>query len=288
MISRVRFGLFDFDPASRSLLRDGVPVRLQAQPMQVLSVLVEHAGEVVTRDQLRQAVWGTETFVDFDRGLNYCITQIRSALGDSAESPRFIRTVPKLGYQFIAPVTATAPAQPAPPESRVPHVGWRHLSMAFAAMLVAGGVVFAVLAAHRPPVNIAVARFDNETGNPAMDSFADGLTDSLVAELAAADRRKFGIIGNASLLRQPRQQRDLRAIGSSLNAAYVVLGQVQRGPSQVRVLAHLIQLPQQTHVAAVRLDRDISDPLQTQSELARLISVEFLTKLGASPWAVTR
>ncbi len=288
MISRVRFGLFDFDPASRSLWRDGVPVRLQAQPMQVLSVLVEHAGEVVTRDQLRHAVWGTETFVDFDRGLNYCITQIRSALGDSAESPRFIRTVPKLGYQFIAPVTATAPAQPAPPESRVPHVGWRHLSMAFAAMLVAGGVVFAVLAAHRAPVNIAVARFDNETGNPAMDSFADGLTDLLVAELAAADRRKFGIIGNASLLRQPRQQRDLRAIGSSLNAAYVVLGQVQRGPSQVRVLAHLIQLPQQTHVAAVRLDRDISDPLQTQSELARLISVQFLTKLGASPWSVTR
>src|SRR2546430_2687231 len=97
---RVRFGIFDFDPETRELRREGQTVRLQAQPAQVLEVLLQHAGEVVSRDTLRLAIWGTETFVDFDRGLNFCIAQIRAALGDSADSPRFIRTVPKKGYQF--------------------------------------------------------------------------------------------------------------------------------------------------------------------------------------------
>src|SRR5260370_5694412 len=90
----VRFGMFDFDPENGDLRREGVALRLEAQPAQVLAVLVQHAGEVVTREQLRQAVWGTATFVDFDQGLNYCIAQIRSTLGDSAESPRFVRTTP--------------------------------------------------------------------------------------------------------------------------------------------------------------------------------------------------
>src|SRR5438067_511426 len=106
--SRVRFGVCDFDPTTRELRRDGFPVRLQAQPAQVLELLVREAGDLVSRESLRQAVWGTETFVDFDRGLNFCIAQIRSALGDSADSPRFIRTVPKKGYQFIAPVSSDA------------------------------------------------------------------------------------------------------------------------------------------------------------------------------------
>ena len=110
----MQFGIFDFDPLTRELRRKGVPVHLQAQPAQVLALLLEHAGEVVARDALRRAVWGSGTFVDFDRGLNYCIAQIRSALGDSADSPRYIRTIPKRGYQFIAPferVAGTSVAQ---------------------------------------------------------------------------------------------------------------------------------------------------------------------------------
>src|ERR1700732_1498727 len=102
--SRVRFGVFDFDTASGELRRDGVPVRLQPQPAEVLAILVARAGEIVTREALRQALWGPETFVDFDRGLNFCVAQIRAALGDSADAPRFIRTLPKRGYQFMGPV----------------------------------------------------------------------------------------------------------------------------------------------------------------------------------------
>src|SRR4051812_28830672 len=103
---KVRFGPFEFDPATHELRRDGEIVKLQSQPAQVLAVLIERAGEVVTRDALQQAIWGDDTFVDFDKGLNFAIAQVRTALGDSAEAPTYIRTFPKRGYQFIAAVDA--------------------------------------------------------------------------------------------------------------------------------------------------------------------------------------
>src|ERR1700683_2498191 len=99
-----RFGLFEFNLSTRELRRNGALVRLQPQPAQVLACLIERAGELVSRDELRLAVWGGETFVDFDRGLNFCIAQVRSALGDDPSSPRYIQTIARRGYQFIAPV----------------------------------------------------------------------------------------------------------------------------------------------------------------------------------------
>jgi DNA-binding winged helix-turn-helix (wHTH) protein len=103
-MSEFQVGVFEFDSVSGVLTRDGYPIKLQSQPARVLAVLLEQAGEIVTRKTLQAAVWRGETFVDFDRGLNFCIAQIRSAFGDSAETPRYIRTVPKKGCQFIAPV----------------------------------------------------------------------------------------------------------------------------------------------------------------------------------------
>jgi DNA-binding winged helix-turn-helix (wHTH) protein len=105
MPDRRQFGLFDFDPASGVLCREGIPVKLQAQPARVLRLLIANSGEVVSRETLRRAVWGADTLVHFDRGLNLCIAQIRAAPGESAESPRFSRTVPKKGYQFVAPIS---------------------------------------------------------------------------------------------------------------------------------------------------------------------------------------
>ena len=274
---RVRFGIFEFDPASRELTRDGTPVRIQAQPLQILAVLIEHAGEVVTREQLREAVWGSGTFVDFDGGLNYCIAQIRSALGDSADSPRYIRTVPKRGYEFVAPI-----ALPSEPTRSMPRY-WAAVALAVAVLALAAFLVYPKL----PAVNIAVARFDNETGLPEINAFADGLTDTLVADLTVAAGRRYGIIGNAALLRSPRQERNLSAIGSSLRAGYVILGQVQRNAGHIRVLAHLIRLPEQTHVWVVRRDLDISDALRSEGEIGRIIVSEFLVRLGFSPYAAT-
>jgi DNA-binding winged helix-turn-helix (wHTH) protein/TolB-like protein len=280
MTGRVTFGIFDFDVESGELRRDGVAVRLQGQPTQVLAVLVRRAGEVVTREELRQAIWGSDTFVDFDRGLNYCVAQIRGALGDSADAPRFIRTIPKRGYQFVAPVggAVVAPA----PRRQFP-VRW----MLATGLLIAAAVGL-VFAARGRTVNIAVARFDNETGSAEMGAFTDGLTDSVVAELTAGAGERLRVIGNAAVLRRPRAERDLRAIGASLDARIVVLGQVQRSESHVRVIAHLIRLPEQTHLKAVRYERDVRDGVETERELSKLIAEEFLRKLGSSPLSATR
>jgi DNA-binding winged helix-turn-helix (wHTH) protein/TolB-like protein len=277
-VSRIRFGVFAFDPASRELTRDGIPVRLQPQPLQVLAMLLEHAGEVVTRDQLRKAVWGSDTFVEFDGGLNYCIAQIRAALGDCADSPRYIRTVPKRGYQFVAPTAL-------PPEpTRNRRRDWPAVGLAIAAL-----ALMAFLLYPKPPaVNIAVTRFDNETGLSEMSAFADGLTDTVVADLTVAAGRRYGIIGNAALLRLPREERNLAAIASSLRAGYVILGQVQHSAGRIRVLAHLIRLPEQTHVWVVRRDLDIANALQSESEIGRMVVSEFLLHLGFSPNAATR
>jgi DNA-binding winged helix-turn-helix (wHTH) protein/TolB-like protein len=275
---RVRFGIFDFDPATHELRRDGSPIRLQSQPAQVLGLLLAQAGELVSRDTLRQAVWGADTFVDFDRGLNFCIAQIRAALGDSADSPRFVKTLPKRGYQFIAPV---GPAAPTEPPSERPSFKWR-FAIAIALAVVLAGAAFFFF--HRTAMpRIAVARFDNQTGVPDFDRFSDALTDAVVAELTVAGSSRYAVIGNASVLRQSRPMRDLAGIASTLNVGYVILGQGQRTSSGVQVLAHLIRVPDQAHVSVARLDSNLTDPLRSQLDLAQRISRNFAPCLPPNP-----
>lgn len=285
---RFRFGWFEFDADTGELRREGVPVRLQAQPAQVLACLVEHAGHVVSRDQLRQAVWGSETFVNFERGLNFAIAQVRSALKDDSADPTYIRTLPKLGYQFIAPlerVPAAAPgverAAPAQSPRQARGVIWM-----LAAVLLLGLVVAALWLRSRPapqpPPIVAVARFDNETGDPSLTAFSDALTDDTVVQLASASQGRYAVIGNAQMLRQPREQRDLKTIGSSLHAAYIVLGQVQSNGSQVRILAHLIRVSDQTHICVARLGRAPQEPPDLESEAARKIAAEFAPSVAGN------
>lgn len=207
-----RFGTFHFNPDTQELFREGMAVHLQAQPAQVLAELLKQPGEIVTRETLRQAVWGADTFVDFDRGLNFCVAQIRSALGDSAESPRFIRTVPKRGYQFIAPVE-TINGDPAPAVDSTliatKPTNWILAAVLTLGILVTGAFLYWNRFATVAPINIAVVRFDNETSSPELDRFAQNLTDTLVGELTTAGAGRFAIIGNAAILRLPRSQRDL-------------------------------------------------------------------------------
>jgi DNA-binding winged helix-turn-helix (wHTH) protein/TolB-like protein len=286
---RFRFGLFEFDVATRELRREGALVRLQSQPAQVLSCLVEHAGKVVSREELRGAVWGGETFVDFDRGLNFCIGQIRSALSDYSASPRYVRTLPKRGYQFIAPVETIGGRIDENVGERLEPVEIvstkRRFSLTTAALTCAALVLvtFSASAGYwlrswrgskRRPV-VAVLRFDNETSDPGMTGFSDGLTDSVVEQLTSLSQGRYDIVGNARILRLPRDQRDLNAIASSLHAEYVVLGQVQGAGAQVRILAHLIRLPDQTHLWVARMDRQVSDPLNVESEAAQKVGAEF-------------
>src|SRR5579872_5844961 len=246
-----RFGVFEFDAEKLELVREGRPVRLQPQPAQVLRMLVEHAGRTVTRDELRQVVWKDDTFVDFDRGLNFCIAQIRTALGDDAAAPRYIRTVPKRGYEFVCPMGS--------PGRRVPATAIVYTAIAVVLIAMASAVVYRALTTRHMPTIVAIARFDNETGDASLDRFADALTDTVTVQLAQAGDGRFGVIGNAAVLRVPRNQRDLNAIASSLHAGFIVLGQIQRDDQRLRVLAHLIRMPGQTDVRVSRTD-DLQDP----------------------------
>jgi DNA-binding winged helix-turn-helix (wHTH) protein/TolB-like protein len=277
---RFRFGLFEFDTASRELRRAGVLVRLQSQPAQVLSCLITQTGQVVSREDLCEAVWGAETFVDFERGLNFCVAQIRSALGDDSTTPRYVRTIPRRGYQFIAPVDQISIS----PERTEAESGWRRFpakGLALSCALIVLAIPF--YAGYRmrsrqeskqTPI-VAVVRFDNETGDASMIRFSDDLTDSLVEQLTSLSHQRYGVVGNAKILRLPRDQRDLQAISRSIGARYVVLGQVQGLGSQTRILAHLIRLPDQTHLWVARIDRSSADPLNVQSEVAQKIAADF-------------
>src|SRR5262249_47170263 len=253
-----RFGVFLFDAARLELTRDGRPVPLQPQPAKVLAALLDRPGQPVTRDELRRAVWPDDTFVDFDRGLNFCIAQIRTALGDDAGTPRYIRTLPKKGYEFICPLltSSTDGAESAAAVSSVggPDSGRSRLRrpaiVVGAVVLIAAAaaaIYVATMAGARLPV-VAVARFDNETGDPNLTRFADAVTDTVVEQLTQEGAGQFAVVGNAAMLRGSRDQRNLTAIASSLHAGYVVLGQIQRDAQRFRVLAHLIRLPEQTHL----------------------------------------
>jgi DNA-binding winged helix-turn-helix (wHTH) protein/TolB-like protein len=298
-LSGVKFGVFEFDPAAGTLVREGTPVRLQAQPARVLAMLVGRAGDVVTRDELRQAIWGSETFVDFERGLNFCIAHIRSALGDSAASPRFIETVPRQGYRFIAPVSrdVETPVRLRPDTtndtsadgagaSGFSRTRPRRTAAGVLAMAVVGVGLVAVLLWLRAPaapaaVPLAVALFDNETGDASFDDVAKGMTDAIVVRLAAPELAgRLNVIGNAPILRTSRTLRDVQAIGSALGVQYVVLGQVKKDRERVRLIAHLIRVRDQGHVWAKTFDRqDVS--LAIQSELADEIARSVVAKLVA-------
>jgi DNA-binding winged helix-turn-helix (wHTH) protein/TolB-like protein len=286
-----RFGVFEFDAEKQELRRNGATVHLQSQPARVLACLIENSNRTVTRDELRAAIWGNETFVDFERGLNFCISQIRSSLGDDSAQPIYIQTFPKRGYQFIAPVefiSREIPSQKTPAVIPVPVTsrrGWMIVSVAMIVLGIAGFTATHFLRrsanASQLPI-IAVLRFDNETGNPDATRFSDGLTDNVVERLSMLSEGRYGVIGNAQILRLPREQRDLTAIGASLNAKYVVLGQVQADGGKTRILAHLIHLPDQVHVWVVRTDsRTLANPLALETELAQKIGDQFSIRVAA-------
>ncbi|HEU5453189.1 MAG TPA: winged helix-turn-helix domain-containing protein [Terriglobales bacterium] len=293
---RFRFGLFELDGDTLDLRRQGQPVHLQAQPKQVLACLVGNAGRIVTREELQKRIWGDQTFVDFDRGLNFCIAQIRSTLGDDAASPTYLRTIPRQGYQFIAPAEridasgcpGEAPGPASPPtgsahgarkrQGRTPTFVYLTALLLLAS---AAGVLLRLTAAPQSAPVVAVVRFDNETGDASFTRFSDALTDTFVERLTTLSAGRYAVIGNAQVLRGPRDRRDLVAIASSLRASYVILGQVQAYGGQTRILAHLIHMPEQTHVSVTRLDRHVTNPLDVEAEVAQAIAQKFSSPLAA-------
>lgn len=286
-MERVRFGTYDFCPSTGELRRDGTPVRLQAQPARVLAALVSRAGEVVTRDALQREVWGDGTHVDFERGLNFCIAQVRSALRDSADSPRYVETVPKQGYRFIAPVAPVGVAQPAPlpappatPATSRPSTRGTFLTIVLALVVVlAAGVAWNRAAPGTPAV--VVIPFYNETARPELDPLARSIGDATVARLAAPGRTaSLSVIGNAASLRNPFARQDVQRIALDLDAQWVVIGQLKADGSGLRVIGHLIRAADMKHVWAQTYDDPAFD-LPAQTRTAESIAAEIARTIAA-------
>lgn len=285
-----RFGDFEFDSASRTLCQKGRIVKLQAQPATLLEALLRRADKVVSREELIKEIWVDGTFVDFDKGLNFCIAQVRQVLRDDASRPLFIRTIPKHGYQFIAPVNLITsgqdrtPAHPSAPRTAFP----RWTRFVVPAIGLIGFALVAVMhhlhgAASRDIPNLAVVRFDADTDTAPAKALATSLTDDVIVQLTAGSNRRYRVIGNADILREPREKRNLQSIASSLQCGYVVLGQVQSDGSKVLILAHLIRLSDYTHISVVRIERNLESPQTLESEAASQIAATFATKMADRP-----
>lgn len=314
--STIRFGPFELSPKSGELKNKGVTVRLQPQPFKVLLFLATNAGQLVTREELQQEVWAGETFVDFEHGLNFCIKQIRAALGDNAQSPRYIETLPRRGYRFIAPVEtienqiAENGYQPdveiarekenlSEEETRQPAVTspasnfWRRtlaLLIFATAIIIAAYFTWKDAGRATPPatgkVMLAVLPFDNLTSDTDQDYFSDGLTEEMISQLGRLQPQRLGVIARTSIMNYKGAKKDIRQIGHELGVDYVLEGSVRRTDDRVRVTAQLIQVSDQTHLWSESYDRTREDALKIQSEvasrIARSLAVELLSARPAN------
>jgi TolB-like protein/DNA-binding winged helix-turn-helix (wHTH) protein len=276
---RVRFASFEFETATGELWQDGRRVRLQRQPSRLLELLLARPGEVISREEIRLGLWGDNTHVDFERSLNFCVAKLRSALRDNAVSPRFVETVPTRGYRFIAPVdpataasagVAADPPPSAPPAPRRRWVAWITVAATVAGIIGLGASYYRYANPALP--RIVVVPFHNETGSPELDRLAKGVSDATVARLATPERlTHLSVIGNASDLIFSFKPANMKAMGESLGAQYLLLGQMKKDDRRLRIVVHLIRVSDQTHLWAKTYDRDALD-LAEQAAIAEEIA----------------
>jgi DNA-binding winged helix-turn-helix (wHTH) protein/TolB-like protein len=268
-----RFGTFTFNDRTSLLTRAERQIGLEPQPARALALLLAKSGEVVSREELRSHLWGGDTHVDFDRGLAYCIGELRAVLGDSADNPRFVQTLPRRGFRFIAPVEKIGTGDLLTRARPRAFGRW-----AIGAVVLAGVAVLGTWVVVRGPLSsasrpiVAVARFENESGDPSHDRVVAGLSDALVERLTALGPSRIGVNGNAGILRRPRDARDTRAVAKETGAAFLVSGQLQTREGVLSLLVQLIRLDDGTHVWVDRIARPIGDRLETlHADVARQV-----------------
>jgi TolB-like protein/DNA-binding winged helix-turn-helix (wHTH) protein/Flp pilus assembly protein TadD len=293
----IRFGAFEVDLRAGELRRHGTKVPLQQQPFRVLALLLERPGEVVTREELRHAIWA-DSFVAFDEGLDAAIYKLRTALGDSAEHPQFVETLPRRGYRFIGAVeggvTAWEGERSEPPPAEQNSQPWfKRWPVAFAAGLVMLVVVL-MLAANAGGLrdrlekrsrsgqihSIAVLPLVNLSGDSAQEYFAEGMTEALVTRLGKVGGLR--VISYTSAMHSKDTHETLPEIGRQLNADVIVEGAVLRAGNRVRVTAQLVDAATDRHVWAESYERDVRDVLGLQNELAQAIAREIQVRLSPS------
>jgi TolB-like protein/DNA-binding winged helix-turn-helix (wHTH) protein/Flp pilus assembly protein TadD len=284
----LRFDTFELDLRAGELHKRGVKLRLQGQPLQVLAILLESAGNLVTREELRGQLWPADTFVDFDHSLHNAVGRIREVLGDSAEIPQYIETLPRRGYRFIAPVEevqapriseangnktrqAVAVAPPTTRQSKT------RVALALTLLILAAtaSAFWLVRAVSRPTSaaprlrSIAVLPLENLSGDPSQEYFADGMTEALITDLAKISALR--VISRTSVMRYKGTKKGLPEIARELNVDGIVEGSVMRSGNRVRITAQLLHAPTDKHLWAEAYERDLGDVLGLQNEVAQAI-----------------
>ncbi|HVP49405.1 MAG TPA: winged helix-turn-helix domain-containing protein [Bryobacteraceae bacterium] len=238
----VRFENFEVDLLAGQLRKGRVKLKLADQSFEALAILLEHAGEVVTREHLRRRLWPQDVFVDFDNNLNTVIARLREALGDSAEHPRFIETLPKHGYRFIANVFKAAPT---------------------------------TLPRPAPRARMVVLPFVNLSGDPAQEYFSDAVTEEIISELAAMAPGQLAVIARTTAMHYKATRKDVAQIGSELGVNYVLEGSVRRASDRISVSAQLIQAADQMHLLARKYDGELRDLFRIERMVTQAIAKHF-------------
>src|SRR3989442_41984 len=299
-----RFGVFQANLAARELRKHGVRIRLPGQPFYILSILLENPGEVITREEMRQRLWSSDTFVDFEHSLNSAIKKLRAALGDTHENSRYIETVPRMGYRFIAPVEGIPTDGRSASETSVivgaaaraeesHHRRWPLLLGIPAVLITVIAGYFAwsrVRVRPQPPggrLMLAVLPFENLTGDSGQDYFSDGLTEEMIAQLGHLDPEHLGVIARTSVMHYKHGQEQLGQIGRELAVQYVLEGSVRRDSGKVRITAQLNQMKEQTPVWSRQYDRELGGLLALQGEIAQEIADEIQPILGSDHKRIT-
>src|SRR5579864_7916746 len=298
----IRFGVFELDMRSGELQKQGRKIRLEGQPVQILIRLLENPGELVTREELHRKLWPADTFVNFEHGLNAAIKRLRQALNDSADTPRFVETLPRRGYRFIAPIQAVAAsgdvsaANVAAAVTEVPatrdlpelkdhdqvdlskkavvfvHQRWpRAWKTAGVALLVVLGIFTVWIlrpGSHPPPIirSLAVLPLENLSGDASQEYFSDGMTDELITELGQISGLR--VISRTSIMTYKGAHKSLPQIAQELNVDAVVEGTVLRSGDQVRITAQLIEAAADKHLWAQSYEGDLRDTFSLQSQVA--------------------
>jgi TolB-like protein/DNA-binding winged helix-turn-helix (wHTH) protein/Tfp pilus assembly protein PilF len=294
----LQFGAFELNVTTGELRKSGVKLRLRPQPAKALALLASLPGETVRREQLREEIWGRDVFVDFEHGLNLCIREVRAALDDDADKPRYIETVPRVGYRFIGHVEEAVPraesAAPAPPKSSDPRGPDANLAahsptrkqgrrratavatlsavLAVTALLVLSGLRERQSQKSQPQLieSLAVLPLENLSGDSAQQYFADGMTDELTTELAKI--HSLRVISRHSIMQYSGRTKPLLQIARELNVDAVVEGTVTRSGDRVRITAQLIEASSDRHLWAESYERDLHDVLKLQDDFARDIA----------------
>jgi len=290
----IRFGIFEVDLEAGELRRQGVKVKLQQQPFQILALLLECPGEVVTREELQKRLWPTDTFVDFDRGLNRATNRLRESLGDEADNPRFIETLPRRGYRFIGQVekgdeggsppelvSGQDSAAPADRNSQSPNFDWARAQIGFVIAIIGLGLLAAGFFFLRPRdgaiQSLAVLPFVNASSDSNAEYFSDGITESLINNLSQLPNLR--VMARSTVFRYKGKDTDPQKIGNDLRVQAVLSGRLLQQGSVLIIQAELMDVKTGTQLWGGQFNRGAEDVLALQDDLSGEIAEKLRLKL---------